>query len=85
MLCTEVSSVSGSDEVVELVVLELVDDVELVDEVDDVPLVPDESDSVTGGGTNATARTSVENRRRRARASCERSISSRPLAVSLHD
>lgn len=76
-------------------------DAEPVDDPDDEPPldvelppddeVPDDDDpdaesaSLTTGGTKAMARTSREILRIRARASCDRSISSRPTDVSFHD
>ena len=55
------------------------------DPVVDVDPVADAESSVGGGATYAIARTSSEILRSKARANCDFSISSRPLAVSFHD
>ena len=98
MLLAEGTSVSD-EPVADVEAVPDADEVDAVDDDDDdepldpvVPLVPDvdepfaaASESVTNGATNAMERTSTAILRSRARASCDRSISSRPLVVSFHD
>ena len=71
------------DEVVPELAVEELDPVEEEEPVDVEPVA--EALSVRIGGTNETERKSIAILRMSARASCDRSISSRPLAVNRHD